>query len=214
MNISRSEFISLTEKIRDMNAEGNAALREDVPLAKRMKTSIVVYRWKYVTDSGSTVKDNDLMYLDMSHCRTDGERNEPVTDNDECVLKVVSETVDRPTPESLIEKVYGYLLEREFNERKAKLCYGCLYNRPGQRDHQDNGCLSEKEVLVTLHNHACHIRISTRRLVEACQTLSHYYEIDFDDKQLSDFLRYVDPKNILMTDTSFNVYEFGELDGL
>ena len=57
------------------------------------------------------------------------------------------------------------------------------------------------------HAHACHIRMSTCRLKEACAVLTKYYNLNVYYTMLVQFLKSVDPKQVLLT-------EFGQLDDL
>ena len=77
-------------------------------------------------------------------------------------------------PRGIVEKVYKYLLQAEYNERVKRLCVGCKTTESAQMSHSP-GCVEMPDHLRAKHIRSCHLRITQERLFSAASYISELY---------------------------------------
>ena len=207
MNLTVEENASVMELL-----EGRHAALDTTPSKRRRVETVTVYRWMCVDQAGKELKKSFDTFLDKDACLKQGQQN-GLEEEENSVLQLETREVSIPTAEELVNTVYSYMLEREFNCRIKQRCFGCIHDKGSQTDHMGGGCLEEKEILADTHARPCHLRISIPRLWEAVNRLKHYFKIDSVDYRLVVLcLKQSQPKETLLKDEDFFYVEYEQLD--
>ena len=215
MNVSQVEYSIVIDILRDEDHPEEIA--PDVPLPKRRRLGPMVtsYRWRYVDETGHTVRVSSEVFLDKIECQRHGEEHVPELLQANVKLEIEGKESCYPEPLVIANSVYAYLMQFEYKLRIRQQCYGCQFDRPGQEDHMSGGCLEEDEVLIENHAKPCHLRISASRLQQATEAMLQY----FPGLQVSygihtHVLRNAQPQKTLRGIDDFFFYEFCILDKL
>ena len=123
-----------------------------------------------------------------------------------------SERIPVPRGEELLTDVYHYLLLFRFDALTVKNCFGCVNDRPSQREHMELGCLDDRDILVIHYGKECHEKIVAAFLLNAYRVMADVFKVT-DDQSIEtakDFLKSVKYNELLLTDRIF-VYEFEKL---
>ena len=107
----------------------------------------------------------------------------------------------------VLRETHRYILHDSFNDIVRDNCYGCQYDRPGQRDHMIGGCLDEdREALIDIYGKKCHDLITPMKVMIALSKLSKSEHVNM--YRVEDYLKNVDYKEVLLnTDRFEDMYE-------
>ena len=207
MNLTVEENAGVTDMLEDQDPTSDMTPSK----SGRMET-VTVYRWMCVDETGKELKKSFDTFLDKDTCLRQGEQSGL---EEKSVLQLKRREVSLPTAEELVQTVYSYMLEREFNCRIKQRCFGCIHDKGSRTDHMGGGCLEEKEILAGTHARPCHLRISIPRLWEAVNRLKDYFKIDRVEYRLVVLcLKQSQPKETLLKDEDFFYFEYQLLDEL
>ena len=152
INLTVEENAGVTDMLEDQDPTS------DMTPSKRGRVeTVTVYRWMYVDETGKELKKSFDTFLDTDACLRQGEQSGL---EEKSMLQLERREVSLPTAEELVQTVYSYMLEREFNCRIKQRCFGCIHDKSSQTYHMGGGCLEEKEILADTHARPCHLHIS------------------------------------------------------
>ena len=217
MNITKGEYDIIRDRLADEEHPEDVAPEVWPPQPPAHLNMVPVYQWKYIDGRDGTVaRTSRVLYLNRDNCVQDGvSTGQDIPDY--CEMKVDVFQVLANRTEVFLHKVYQHLLYQEFEARIKQHCHGCFNNCNSQENHMGGaGCLDETEVLVELHGHACHLRISEMRLYEAArEVMDTFNKSGINLAHAKDCIQSATPKQILSGRENYLPYfEFEKLNKL
>lgn len=220
INLEKSEYrlmYEIMQSIDSFNWDEDDFLEDFGPSpAKCRKQTVTMYSWSYI-DPKKKGDDKwvhwEQTFLDREACETAGPK-EWFWSKDKSLQKMRTFEVPTPSPHSLLNEVYNYIICSYFDRRVKGDCYGCANDRGSQIDHMSLGCLDDRENLIKIYGQACHEEIKPSSLMNALSFMCEQYKIKntMSRSMIEKYYKEIDYKCVLKKPKDSYVNEMKKID--